>query len=95
MKNKNQTEALKFRKEDGVPSNPYNNVLTSEQHRIWKRRNKVKVALAAGTAVVGVGGGLGIGYAIGHSQNNYPTPTLALSTTISNNITKVGFKTKM
>jgi hypothetical protein len=34
MENKNQTESLKFRKEDGEFSNPHNNVLTSKQHRI-------------------------------------------------------------
>jgi hypothetical protein len=34
MESKNQTESLKFRKEDGEPSNPDNNVLNSEQHRI-------------------------------------------------------------
>jgi hypothetical protein len=40
--------------------------------------------------VVGVGGGIGAGYAIGHSQNNHPTPVLALSASISNNNLKIG-----
>jgi hypothetical protein len=79
MKSKNQTESLKFRKEDGEISNVHNNILTSEQHRIWKRRNKVKATLVAGTAVVGVSGGIGIGYGISH-----PGVQIAKSLVISN-----------
>ncbi|MDR2369600.1 MAG: leucine-rich repeat domain-containing protein, partial [Mycoplasmataceae bacterium] len=72
MESKNQTESLKFRKEDGEPSNPDNNVLNSEQHRIWKHHGKVKIALIAGAGIVGVGGGIGIGYAIPHTGPQIP-----------------------
>ncbi|MDR0739367.1 MAG: hypothetical protein LBF00_00560 [Mycoplasmataceae bacterium] len=71
MKTKNQTESLKFRREDGEFSNAHNNALTSKQHRIWKRRNKVKIALVACALAVGIGGGIGAGYAIFNSS----TPT--------------------
>jgi hypothetical protein len=72
MKDKIKRESLKFHRKDGKLYSPYNKASTNEQHR--KHRNKVKAALAAGTAVVGIGGGIGIGYAIWHSQNNQPEP---------------------
>jgi hypothetical protein len=74
MKSKNQSESFKFQRKDGKLYSPYNNGLANKQHQIYKRRNKIKVALATGAAVVGVGGGVGIGYAIGLHQNNPPTP---------------------
>ncbi|MDR2369627.1 MAG: hypothetical protein LBD63_03290, partial [Mycoplasmataceae bacterium] len=70
MKTKSQTEPIKFKRESGGIANPHNNVLTAKEHKMWKRRHKIKAALVSSTLVVGVGGGIGAGYAIADSQKD-------------------------